>query len=274
MKPKDNVRTYLYLLATWIVLLVLQRLAHLYLAPGNLLIYAVDSLAPIPVIVLVVVFLIGLLLETRDQRDRKQQLMYIKSYLFRLELRDLYIADFLALKSPAVTFAEIKNASLPELKKMREQANTVDYDSPEAMESVIKEYEKARGVWREFLNIARENGFNDIFQDMLFILHFISDVSTFRELNPSQLFMYKAANDESLMQTVLQVLGDGIRKYLDYVIELKEKQPQLFNQVVADHELLAATRLGRHFEGAAAPAGTACPQPTPAEVAVEPAARA
>ena len=44
------------------------------------------------------------------------------------------------------------------------------------------------------------------------------------------------------MHRVMKVLGDGIRKYLEYAIELKEKQPELFNQVIADYELLADKR--------------------------------
>jgi len=44
------------------------------------------------------------------------------------------------------------------------------------------------------------------------------------------------------MARVTRILGDGIRKYLDYAIELKEKQPELFSQVVGGYELLANSR--------------------------------
>lgn len=36
--------------------------------------------------------------------------------------------------------------------------------------------------------------------------------------------------------------GDGIRRYLDYAIELKDRQRELFSQVVGDYELLANSR--------------------------------
>jgi hypothetical protein len=242
MKPRDNLRVYIYLIAAWVVLLVAQHFAHGYLKQGNLLIYAVDSLAPIPIIVLVVVFLVGLFMETREQRSRKQQLLFMKSYMFRLDLRDLYIADFMALRSPALSFSAIRGATLADLKSMREQADTVEFTSLEAMEAVIAEYADAQQTWRDFMDIARENGFEDIFQDMLYIMHFISDFETFKELNPGKLFMHEAVKDESSMRKVMKILGDGIRKYLDYVIELKEKQPGLFDQVVADYELLAQAR--------------------------------
>jgi hypothetical protein len=241
MTHRRNLRVYISLLATWVVLLTLQYFGHKYYQ-GNILVYAVDSLAPIPVIVLVVVFLVGMFMEGRDQKSRKQRLMFLKSCMFRLEMRDLYITNFLALKSPALTFSKIKTATLDELKQMREEANVVEYKSLEAMEPVVEEYAKAQDVWRGFLNMAMENGFEDIFQDMLSIVHFITDVRTFKEINPGKLFVNEAAKDEASMNRVMKILGDGIRKYLDYVIELKEKQPELFAQVVGDYELLARSR--------------------------------
>lgn len=93
-----------------------------------------------------------------------------------------------------------------------------------------------------FLNMAMENGFEEIFQDMLNIVHFITDVKTFKELNAGKLFVQEAAKAEASMKRVTTILGDGIRKFLDYAIELKEKQPDLFAQVIGDYELLARAR--------------------------------
>jgi hypothetical protein len=238
---KQNLRIYVSLIVAWVVLVVLQYFGHKYYQ-GNILVYAVDSIAPIPAIVLVVVFLFGIFTEHREKKKRKQQLMFLKSCMFRLEMRDLYITNFLALKSPALTFSKIKMATFDELKQMREEANAVEYKSLEAMEPVIEEYAKAQDVWRGFLDMAMENGFEDIFQDMLSIVHFITDVRTFKEINPGKLYIHEAAKDEASMNRVMKILGDGIRKYLDYVIELKEKQPELFAQVVGDYELLARSR--------------------------------
>ena len=73
-------------------------------------------------------------------------------------------------------------------------------------------------------------------------MHFISDVKLFKEINPEKLFIHEAAKNEALMQKVLKIVGDGIRKYLEYAIELKEKQPELFDQVIADYELSTQMR--------------------------------
>lgn len=238
MSFRSNLRVYIYLFVTWIALVFAGYFAHRYLQ-GAFITYLVDTVAGIPIIVLIVVFWFGMLMERREQRSLRQQLMFIKSLSFRLELRNLYISNFLALKSPPLTFAMIESASLAELKKMRQGANTVEYRSLEAMEPVIMEYVNAENVWRNFMNIAQDHGLNSIFQDMLYILHFISDVKTFKELNPDKLFIHEAANNELMMQKVMKVVGDGIRRYLEYAIELKEKQPELFDQVLSDYELLA-----------------------------------
>jgi hypothetical protein len=110
------------------------------------------------------------------------------------------------------------------------------------MEPVIMEYVNAEPVWRNFMNISLEYGFEDIFQDMLYIMHFISDVKTFKAIYPNKLFIHEAAKNEILMERVMQALGDGIRKYLDYAIEVKEKQPELFSQLIADYELFTQIR--------------------------------
>ena len=243
MRPRDNLRIYFYLAAAWVALLVMQHFSHIHLKRYDILIYANDSLAPIPIIVLVVVFLFGFLVEHRANRSSKQQLMFIKSLMFRLELRDLYIADFLAMSSPTLTFTRMRTATISELKEMRKEAESIAYGSLEATETVIMEYVKAQGAWRSFMDIARENGFNDIFQDMLYILHFVGDVTNFKYANPGKSFTLEAIKDEAAKQKIMKVLGDGIRIYLEYVIELKEKQPLLFDQVLADYELLARTQV-------------------------------
>jgi hypothetical protein len=242
MKAKNNIVIYVTLVAAWIIFLVIRQLAHQYLSSLPILVSAIDGLANIPLLVLVMVFLVRLYLDDREKRIRRQQLMFMKSCMFRLEMRNLFISNFLALKSPPLTLAKIKSATLDELHKMREDANTIEYKSLELMESVIMEYVNAEPVWRNFMNISLEYGFEDIFQDMLYIMHFISDVKTFKATYPDKLFIREAAKNELLMERVVKVLGDGIRKYLDYAIELKKKQPELFSQLIADYELSTQIR--------------------------------
>ena len=39
------------------------------------------------------------------------------------------------------------------------------------------------------------------------------------------------------MKKVKKILGDGILKFLDYMIELKEKNPDIFYDLLNDYEL-------------------------------------
>ena len=233
MINKNNIIIYVLLLVTPVIVLIIEHYTHI-----EFLLHV----AAIPIEVLVAVFIVEMYLESRQKKERRRQLMHIKSCMFRLEMRSLFVANFLALKSPPLTIANIKTATLNELKKMREEAQTIEYVSPESMEPVIMEYVAAQSVWRNFMNIALDYGFDDIFQDMVYILHFISDVKTYKENNPGKLFIHKAADNKLLMQKVLKVLGDGIRKYLDYAIELREKQPELFEEIIADYELATQIR--------------------------------
>ena len=110
------------------------------------------------------------------------------------------------------------------------------------MEPVIMEYVKAEQVWHNFKERAITYNFEEIFQDMIYILHFVYDVKFFKAYNPDKLFIYEAEKSPSLMGKVKKVLGDGIQKFLDYVIELKEKQPNMFYDLITNYELSSQIR--------------------------------
>lgn len=242
MKSKRNIITYVTLIAAWIILLFIKQFAHQHLSANPVLVSAIDTMAGIPLFILVIAFLVRAYMDNREKKARRQQLMFIKSCMFRLEMKNLFVANFLALKSPPLTLTKIKSATLDELHKMRRDANTIEYKSLESMEPVIMEYVNAEPVWRNFMNLSLGNRFEDIFHDMLYILHFIGDVKVFKSMYPDKLFINEAAVNDKLMERVRKVLGDGIRKYLDYAIELKEKEPGLFDELIADYELSAQIR--------------------------------
>jgi len=196
-------------------------------------------LAAIPLEVLVVIFIIEKLLDVKEKSERKKQLTYIKGCIFRTDMRSLFAADFAALKSPAVSIAQIKDMSLDELKRARENAKVVEYESLDAMEPVIAEYVKAQPVWKNFMDLAMGFGFDAVLKDMVYIMHFINDVKVFKENHPDAPFIYHAKETEWLMKKTDKVLSDGIRSFLDFAIELKEKQPDMFLEMISDYESLA-----------------------------------
>jgi len=194
-------------------------------------------LAAIPLEVLLAVFIVERILESKKRKERRRQLMYTKSHLFRAELQALYIKNFAALKSPTLSLKNIKNATLDELKQMREDAESVEYKSLEVMEPIITEYVKAQNVWRQLLDRAINYNFEDIIEDMIYTLHFIQDVKLYKEGNPGKLFILEAAEMEPLMRKVRKVLSGDIQKFLDYVIELKENRPEIFHDLLFDYDL-------------------------------------
>jgi hypothetical protein len=196
-------------------------------------------LAAIPLEVLVVVFIIEKLLDAKEKSERKNHLAYMKECIFRSDMRNLFAANFAALKSPAISISQIREMSLEQLKQVRESAETVEHKSLDAMEPVIMEYVKAQPVWKNFMDLAMGFGFDMVLKDMVYIMHFINGVKVFKEKNPDKSFVYEATKKEWLMQRVDKILGDGIRSFLDFAIELKEKQPDMLLEMISDYELLA-----------------------------------
>jgi len=228
-----NVELYLGLVAASGIIL----LFHHYLHYEFFL-----HLAAIPLDILIAVFIVEKYLEHHEQKEKRRQLMYIKSFMFRSDMRNLFITNFHALKNPSLTMTRIKAASLDELRAMRTAAEEIEYKSLETMEPVILEYVKAESVWHSFMERAITNNFEGIFFDMIFILHFIYDVKLFKENNPDKLFILEAEKRDPLMVKARKVLHDGIKAFLDYAIQLKEKQPAMFDEVMADYEMTELIR--------------------------------
>lgn len=223
-----NAGVVLLLLAASAVFLVLELTTHF-----EFLLH----LAAIPLEILLAVILVERYMENRESKERRRHLMYIKSTMFRSDMRPLFISNFHALKSPALTMARIRGSSLDELRALRAAAASVEYKSAEAMEPVIMEYVKAERVWQAFLERAIANNFEEVFFRMIDILHFLYDVKLFKENNPDRLFILEAEKREPLIRKAHKVLHDGILAFLDYAIELKEKTPALFDEVMADYEM-------------------------------------
>ena len=228
MQLAKNIGFYLGFIAASALFLIVEHLTHVEFFL---------HLAAIPLEVLVAVFIVEKMLERRETKERRRQLMFIKSHMFRTDMRGLFVANFRGLKTPAITMSQIRLASLEELRRMRREANAIEYRSPDAVEEIIHEYVKAQPVWTSFMERAITYNFENIFLDMIYILHFINDVKAFMERHPDKLFIHEAEKSERLMTKVNKVLADGIQKFLDYAIELKEKQPKVFADLMTDYEI-------------------------------------
>jgi hypothetical protein len=194
--------------------------------------------AAIPLEVLFGGILVERYLAWRERRRRKKQLMFVKSCLFRSELRTLYMTNFEALAFPRISMEDIKGAGPKALKGWLKQVEEgAQYHSPEAMEAVISEYVNAYPSFNRFLEWSSNNDFERIFKDMIMLMHFIHDAQLFKSMHPDELFISKAMTNPQQMERAKTVLTDGIKSFLKFCIELQEHEPDVFLTLMEDYML-------------------------------------
>ncbi|MDR4504852.1 MAG: hypothetical protein MRK01_08710 [Candidatus Scalindua sp.] len=193
-------------------------------------------LAAIPIEILFGALLIEKILERKKKAEQSRRLMYFRCYLFRSRLRNIFLANLNALKFPVLSISRIKNASLNDLKQFRKDANHIEYVSLEAMETIIVEYIPAYHAFYSFMEWTIIHDIDFGFENMIYILHFIEEVKLFKHNNPDTPFVNEAQKQRALMKKVKKVLAEGLFKFLDFLIELKVKEPALFYELLADYE--------------------------------------
>ncbi len=193
-------------------------------------------LAAIPIEILFGALLIEKVLARKKKAEQSKRLMYFRCYLFRSRLRKIFLANINALKFPALSISMIKNASLKELKQFRIDANHIEYVSLEAMETIIVEYIPTYHAFYSFMEWTIIHDIDIGFENMIYILHFIEEVKLFKQNNPDTPYVNEAQKQRSLMKKVKKVLAEGLFKFLEFLIELKGKDPALFYELLADYE--------------------------------------
>jgi hypothetical protein len=193
-------------------------------------------LAAIPIEILFGALLIEKILERKRRAEQSKRLMHFRCYLFRSRLRNIFLANLNALKHPVISISRIKTASLQELKQMRKDANHIEYVSLESMETIITEYVPAYHAFYSFMEWTIIHDIDFGFENMIYILHFIEEVKLFKYNHPDTPFVYEAQKKRSVMKKVKKVLAEGLFKFLDFLVELKGKNPALFYELLADYE--------------------------------------
>jgi hypothetical protein len=236
-KYTRKVWLYVCLISASVLFLFFHRLTHIEFTL---------HLAAIPLEILLGALLIEKLLERRRKAEQSKKLMFFRCYLFRSQLRNIFLANLNALKFPIISISKIKSASLEELKQIRKDANHIEYASLDAMETIIIEYMPAYHAFYSFMEWTIIHDIDFGFENMIYILHFIEEVKLFKHNNPDTPFIYEAQKQRALMKKVKKVLAEGLFKFLDFLIELKEKQPALFYELLADYEGSPRTDLIMH----------------------------
>ena len=198
--------------------------------------------AAIPLEILIGAFLVERWLARNEKEGKRRQLMYLKSYIFRSEMRNVFISNFAGLARPAISLEWIRAATLEQLTEAREGITTLEYRSDADIDSIIAEYVRARRVFQTFMEWAVANDFEPIFHDMIYILHFIQDVQLYQEQNPGRSFVAEARLHPRLLAKAEKILRDGVAKFLDYAIELRQKEPEVLEELLDDYLISSKMR--------------------------------
>lgn len=192
-------------------------------------------MAAIPLEILLGAVLVDRFLYWHNRNRKKQQLMYIKSYFFRSGMRKVFLLNFRALKKPAISIEALNKASSDKLKEIRMQLDHFQYGESAEVEPVLDAYIEFSYVYKYFMEWAITNDFEEIFHDMIDLLHFLENVRLFKQRNPGELFSEEAGKTPGLAEKMHQILKDGISKFLDYIIELKDRNPEVFSELIKDY---------------------------------------
>ncbi len=225
---KDKLLIILFLLLLSSIFLILDNTFHYHFLP---------HLAAIPLEIILAVVIVERFITYKEKTNKKYQLSLIKSYLFRSEMKRLFICNLISLQSPEITINKIRGMTLKELKDLRSNLGDLTYKSHLHLEKVIQEYVKTKNVFQFFLEWAIEHNFEHIFNDMIYLLHYIQDVTLFQEHHPGKLFIHEEKSKPELMEKTSRVIRNGLEKFLDYVIELKQNNSTILNSLLSDYEI-------------------------------------
>ena len=220
-----------------LLLIVLPILSAFFLLLETYVIkhHFMAHLAAIPLEIMFGAILVERFLAGREKKGRLRQLMHMKSYIFRSRIREVFINNFNAMVHPHIDIRQLASAELPELCKLREELDVIQYRSVEDLETIAVSYIDARGVFITFMDWAIQHDFEAILEDMIFVLHFIQDVRMYKEYHPDCLFVEYAMSTPAGREKLRKVLTDGVTKFLDYAIELKTERPLVYDELISEY---------------------------------------
>ena len=211
--------------------------------------------AAIPLEILVGALLVDAYLARRERSQKMLQLSYIKGFLFRTEMKNIFVRNLRALENRELTLDSLRKSDRDKLIEIRANLGELTYRADADKDLIIDQYVRANGVFRYFMEWSIHNEADAVFHNMLFLLHFIQDVIVFRELYPGQSLMSEEGVKHDFAGRVEKVLHDNVTSFLDYAIELRRDRPQEFEHLMDDY-LVAESRLRRNDENARIAAGT------------------
>ncbi|MGD9738224.1 MAG: hypothetical protein AB7O56_02855 [Bauldia sp.] len=191
-------------------------------------------LAAIPLEIMVGALIVDAYLGRRERARRFQQLSYIKGFLFRTEMKNLFVNNFRLLQNENLKLNYLKDCDEEELRKIRADFGELSYRSGADKDTIVDQYVGSVNVFRYFMEWSIHNDADGTFRSMIFLLHFVQDVKTFRELHPER-SVADEGYDDDLRERVEKVLRDNVVSFLDYAIELRRDRPHEFEHLMEDY---------------------------------------
>lgn len=194
--------------------------------------------AAIPLELLIGAIIIQRFVSVRERRRKLKQLSFIKGYLFRFEMRDIFLSNFASLAEPQISVNVIQAASTDDLLKMRRDfvECEIAHTSPEALDLVLNQYVESQRVFDYLMQWAIQNDFESIFRSMIYVLNFIQDIKVLKEAPLPHSVAEEVVSKPELNNRAKQVVRDNLLSFLDYVIELKQSRGEEFAELLDDYE--------------------------------------
>jgi hypothetical protein len=221
-----------------LITLPLLSLFFLYLEHVTHYVF-LEHVAAIPLEIMFGAIIVERFLARREKKGRLRLLMHMKSHIFRSQIREVFINSFNALESPQIDIPTLVTAELQELYRLRENLNELTYRSIEELETVVLSYIDTRDAFVRFMDWAMQHGFEDILEEVVYVLHFIQDVRLYKESYPGKLFVEYAMSTPQGCEKLRTILTGAVTKFLDYAIELKSERPELYDELMHEYLLVS-----------------------------------
>lgn len=204
--------------------------------------------AAIPLELLVGALIFEKFLASAERKRRIKQLSYIKGYLFRFDMRNIFILHLRAMVEPRITLLDIRDSSYDELVALRNLVLSTElkYGSHQALGLVIDQYVENQKVFEYFMEWAIRNEAEKIFNDMIYILNFIQDMKVLKEVTGGGLVVDEALKRPALQVKIAKVMKGNVLSLLDYAIELKNSRPKDLEELLGDYQLEMAAGIPHH----------------------------
>ena len=174
----------------------------------------------------------------QEEETRKTQLRQIKSHMFQASMRNLFLANIAALKTPRIDLVDLRSSGRYELfrhilgqitkvenGRLVPDMTKITYANPDAMAKAFAEYVKAEEkVWERFVQLAVMFNFPQIVKDMTDILSCIASARDAVAPEPlDETSLSKLLQSQGELQLNIEwILRNGIVKFVEFMEELHQ----------------------------------------------------